>query len=99
MIFNSFLTSIPSKFQEFTLLHEYEKKFLQILVYLNQFRLILTPRRPKIFQKNSKNLIFFSRKTDKISKNYLNFISRVLELNYHKNSQRYIEFNFDPQKN
>ena len=47
------------------------------------------------------------KKTDKLSKNFLFFrkltqiavISMVLELNYHKNSQRYIEFNFDPKNN
>ena len=47
------------------------------------------------------------RKTDKLSKNFLFLrkhtqiavISMVLELNYHKNSQRYIEFNFDPKNN
>ena len=46
-------------------------------------------------------------KTDKLSKNFLFFrklaqtavISMVLELSYHKNSQRYIEFNFDPKNN
>ena len=47
------------------------------------------------------------RKTDKLSKHFLFFrkltqitvISIVLKLNYHKNSQRYIEFNFDPKNN
>ena len=47
------------------------------------------------------------RKTDKLSKNFLFFrklaqiavIFMVLELNYHKNWQRYIEFNFDSTNN
>ena len=47
------------------------------------------------------------RKTDKLSKNFLFFRkltqiavnSRVLEKNYHKNSHRYIVFNFDPKNN
>ena len=47
------------------------------------------------------------KKTDKLSKNFLFFrkltqmsvISMVLELNYHKNSQKYIEFNFNPKNN
>ena len=47
------------------------------------------------------------KKTDKLSKYFLFFrkltqisaISMVLELNYHKNSQRYIEFNFDHKNN
>ena len=50
---------------------------------------------------------FFLRKTDKLSKNFLFFrkltqisvISMILELNYHKNSQRNIEFNFNPKNN
>ena len=60
------------------------------------------------FEKKLKNCFyFFLKKTDKLSKNFLFFrkltqisvISMVLELNYHKNSQRYIEFNFDHKNN
>ena len=45
-------------------------------------------------QKNYQKFFLFFRKLTQIS-----VISRVLELNYHKNSQRYIEFNFDPKNN
>ena len=61
------------------------------------------------FEKKLKNcfLFCFLKKTDKLSKNFLFFrkltqisvISMVLELNYHKKSQRYIEFNFNPKNN
>ena len=60
------------------------------------------------FWKKIKNFFyFFLRKTNKLSKNFLFFrkftqiavISMVLELNYHKNSQRYIEFNFNSKNN
>ena len=71
------------------------KKFLQIVVYVNQFSPILTPRRPK-FSKQIQMFLFPQGNRQTI-KNYLKFckltqipvISRVLELNYHKNSQRY----------
>ena len=41
----------------------------------------------------SKNFLFFQKLTQ------IAVISMVLELNYHKNSQRYIEFNVDPKNN
>ena len=40
-----------------------------------------------------KKLLFFRKLTQ------ISVISMVLELNYHKNSQRYIEFNFDHKNN
>ena len=78
------------------------------MVYLNQFDPILTPRKLKFWKKIDFFFVFFFvRKTDKVSKKFLFFrkltqiavIFMVLKLNYHKNSQRYIEFNFDPKNN
>ena len=40
-----------------------------------------------------KNFLFFRTLT------HIAVVSMVLELNYHKNSQRYIEFNFHPKSN
>ena len=78
------------------------------MVYLNQFDPILTPRKLRFWKKIDFFLFFFFvKKTDKVSKKFLFFrkltqiavIFMVLKLNYHKNSQRYIEFNFDPKNN
>ena len=74
------------------------------MVYSNHFDPILTPRKLKFWKKID---FFFARKTDKLSKNFLFFrkltqiavIFMVLNLNYHKNSQRYIEFNFGHKNN
>ena len=77
------------------------------MVYLNHFDPILTPRKLKFWKKLIFFRLLFVRKTDKLWKKFLFFrkltqiavIFMVLKLNYHKNSQRYIEFNFDPKKN
>ena len=66
------------------------------------------PSETKNFKKKRKNFLkLFWWETDKLSKNYLFFrkltqipvISRVLKLNSHTNSQRYIRFNFDLTNN
>ena len=43
-------------------------------------------------------MFFFVRKTDKLSKKFL-FFRKLTQIAYHKNSQRHIEFNFDPKNN
>ena len=79
---------------------------MKIVVYLNQFGLILTLRKPKFSKKNEIFFTFFWWETDKLSIFFLfrqlmqiSSLFRVLELNLDTNSQRYIGFNFDHTNN